>query len=714
MNDIMMGFMLEVIFINGVNEFIVEVFDYMLCIKLLCGILLCIYLMFSQLVGDRIEYGLCEFFWFGEQVEWFNVIIWVYYMKVVVIQFLLLEGMNLFLILCYYWVFILYCFFLKKKSWVDILEMENLVKIIWVLLQGVSIIIQMVDVQVFIDIVGEMINYNLDFLYLKRCQLDLYFDLNYQCVEDSFDLKVWVDYLILGLCENGRNSMVCILNFYLVCNLEIVFLWNMVDNYSNLLNLELFIFCLFILMLILVVEDQVKIYSEVNLKYMDLEKKLKIFYVKWFLFVEKEVKEWGELCQWLGFGQFFVVFYFFNIIVFCKDNNEMVLEVEQDILNSFCKNGFELILLCFNYMCNFLICLFFMVGKGLFKQLKEVGVVQCVESFNVVNLMLLVVDNFLILVGLLVFIYCNQLVFIDIFFWGMNNINYNMVVCGIFGVGKIGLIQLFICSVLDFGGFVVVFDMGDGYKFLCENMGGVYLDGEILCFNLFVNIIDIDQLVECVCDQLLVMVSFNGNLDEVYEGLLLQVVRVFWLVKENRVCIDDVVDFLKNVSDSEQYVELLIICSCLDEMIVLFDQYIVNGIYGQYFNFDELFLWDDVKMVVLELGGLEDCLLLLVVVMFFLIIYIENRMYCMLCNFKKLNVIDEGWCLLDFKNYKVGEFIEKGYCMVCCYIGVYIIIIQNIVDFDFDKVFSVVCVVWGNFFYKIIFKQSVKEFVKYN
>jgi hypothetical protein len=28
---------------------------------------------------------------------------------------------------------------------------------------------------------------------------------------------------------------------------------------------------------------------------------------------------------------------------------------------------------------------------------------------------------------------------------------------------------------------------------------------------------------------------------------------------------------------------------------------------------------------------------------------------------KKLNVIDEGWKLLDFKNEKVGQFIEKGY-----------------------------------------------------
>ncbi len=122
--------------------------------------------------------------------------------------------------------------------------------------------------------------------------------------------------------------------------------------------------------------------------------------------------------------------YFLNITAFCKDNNETALEVEQDILNSFRKNGFELISPRFNHMRNFLTCLPFMAGKGLFKQLKEAGVVQRAESFNVANLMPLVADNPLTPAGLLAPTYRNQLAFIDIFFRGMNNTNYNMAVCG--------------------------------------------------------------------------------------------------------------------------------------------------------------------------------------------------------------------------------------------------------------------------------------------
>lgn len=149
-------------------------------------------------------------------------------------------------------------------------------------------------------------------------------------------------------------------------------------------------------------------------------------------------------------------------------------------------------------------------------------------------------------------------------------------------------------------------------------------------------------------------------------------------------------------------------------MIVLLDQYTANGTYGQYFNSDEPSLRDDAKMVVLELGGLEDRPSLLVAVMFSLIIYIENRMYRTPRNLKKLNVIDEGWRLLDFKNHKVGEFIEKGYRTARRHTGAYITITQNIVDFDSDKASSAARAAWGNSSYKIILKQSAKEFAKYN
>ncbi|STE82043.1 conjugal transfer ATP-binding protein TraC [Escherichia coli] len=78
-------------------------------------------------------------------------------------------------------------------------------------------------------------------------------------MEDSFDLNVRADYLTLGLRENGRNSTARILNFHLARNPEIAFLWNMADNYSNLLNPgTVHLLSVHQLTLTLVVEDQVK------------------------------------------------------------------------------------------------------------------------------------------------------------------------------------------------------------------------------------------------------------------------------------------------------------------------------------------------------------------------------------------------------------------------------------------------------------------------
>ncbi|HBD3883794.1 TPA: TraC family protein, partial [Escherichia coli] len=164
MNDTTMGFMLEAIPINGANESIVEALDHMLRTKLPRGVPFCIHLMSSQLVGDRIEYGLREFSWSGEQAERFNAITRAYYMNAAATQFPLPEGMNLPLTLRHYRVFFSYCSPSKKKSRADILEMENLVKIIRASLQGASITTQAVDAQAFIDIVGEMINHNPDSL----------------------------------------------------------------------------------------------------------------------------------------------------------------------------------------------------------------------------------------------------------------------------------------------------------------------------------------------------------------------------------------------------------------------------------------------------------------------------------------------------------------------------------------------------------------------
>jgi conjugal transfer ATP-binding protein TraC len=93
----------------------------------------------------------------------------------------------------------------------------------------------------------------------------------------------------------------------------------------------------------------------------------------------------------------------------------------------------------------------FKSGEGLFKELQAAGVVKRAETFNVANLLPVVADSPLAPAGLLAPTYRNQLAFIDLFYEGMNNTNFNMAVCGTSGAGKTGLIQPLIRSVLDSG-----------------------------------------------------------------------------------------------------------------------------------------------------------------------------------------------------------------------------------------------------------------------
>ena len=183
-------------------------------------------------------------------------------------------------------------------------------------------------------------------------------------------------------------------------------------------------------------------------------------------------------------------------------------------------------------------------------------------------------------------------------------------------------------------------------------------------FNPFANVLDdahFDMSAERIRDQMSVMASPNGNLDEVHEGLLLQAVQAAWLEsKRNHARVDDVVQFLQDAKDSDEYADSPTIRGRLDEMIILLDQYTVNGIYGDYFNSDKPTLHDDARMVVLELGGLESRPSLLIAVMFSLIIYIENRMYQSPRGLKKLNVIDGAGSSLISRMKKWGSLSRKA------------------------------------------------------
>ncbi|EHF6614551.1 type IV secretion system protein TraC, partial [Salmonella enterica subsp. enterica serovar Newport] len=206
-------------------------------------------------------------------------------------------------------------------------------------------------------------------------------------------------------------------------------------------------------------------------------------------------------------------------------------------------------------------------------------------------------------------------------------------------------------------------------------------------------------------DQLAVLASPNGTLDEVHHSLLLRGVQEAWEAHREKARIDHVVQKLTTIREDDKYQNSPGITNRLDEIIELLGKYCSWGIYGEYFNSDEPSLTDDARFIVLELGGLQDKPDLLVAVMFSLIIYIEDKMYRTPRSLKKCCTIDEGWKLLNFKNEKVGQFIETGYRTVRRHRGAFITISQNIKDFDADDASGAAKAAWGNSAFKVILKQ---------
>ncbi|SOD79563.1 conjugal transfer ATP-binding protein TraC [Serratia sp. JKS296] len=715
-NDGSIGFMLEVQPLTGASPTEVLAIESLLRTKLPRGVPLSIHLMSSKRVGDHIESGLRDFSWSGRDADKFNAITRAFYLTAAEDRFALPLGVDIPLTLRNYRVFISMCIKARRNNKAAFLQMENLVKVLRASLMGAKIPSRSVDAGDFINVVGEMINHDPDQLYDTKRTLDPYQDLNFQCIDNGFGMNVYPDCLKINLRSAGREneSVARVMNFQLEKNPDMAFLWASADNYGNLLNPELSIACPFIITLTMVVEEQEKNQFEANRKYLDLEKKSRTSYAKVFPNVVAEAKEWGELREALSSNQTALASYFYNVTVFCEDNDNVALRCEQDVINTYRKNGIDLIAPRFKQHWNFLACLPFMAHHGVLDDLRKHGAVHRAKTLNVVNLMPVVADNRLAPSGLLAPTYRNQLAFIDIYAKGMKNPNYNMAVCGTSGAGKTGLIQPMIRSVIDAGGVAWVFDMGAGYKSLCENMGGVYIDAESLKFNPFANIVNINESAERLRDQLSVMASPDGNLDEVSESLLLMAAKAAWLSKGRSARIDDVVDFLKEAMDAEEYRQSPPIRTRIHEMTILLDKYTRGGIHGEFFNSDEPTLHDDARMVVLEMGSLEDRPDLLVAVMFSLIIFIEGRMYQTSRKTKKLCVIDEGWRLLDFENKKVGKFIEKGYRVARKHGGAYITITQNIKDFDSEEASSAARAAWANSAYKVILMQEAMAFKNYN
>lgn len=706
------GFLLKAPPLIGANETIVDALNDLVKTKLPRKSTLTVHLKSSPVVGDILDYGLEDFRWTGKEAEKFNRITRAYFQNAAVKGFKSPSKQPL--TLRNYELYISYTEPKKGDPDTTKVKFKHIQELLSASLRGAELNVEPVDGNGLLNMVHSLINLRPGELFREALTVNPLEDINFQCVEAGIDFGIYPDEIRYSLPDPAGGRQHCRLtNFMLDKNPEEFMLWQAGDNISNLLSPMNTIPDPFVVTFIIETEDQAATQGEATRKYLNKDKVANSTMAKILPMVTRERDEWNDIRGRLLSGESALVRFHYSVTLFTDDDESKVLAAEQRLINTYKKNGVELVKPEFKMLRNWMATLPFMAGEGLWQDLRVDGACRRAESIQAVNLMPVVADNRLCQKGLLAPSYRNQTAFIDLYGDGMGNTNSNMAVSGTSGAGKTGLVQPVLRSVLDSGGLVWVFDMGDGYKSFCDNMGGTYIDASQVSFNPFASVTNIVESGERIRDLMGVLASPDGNLDEVHDALLLSAVETAWHNKGNDALIDDVVAELQKDVDRYRQEGAMTLASRLDEMIVLLGKYCSDGLYGEYFNSKKPSLTDEARLIVLEMGSLGKRPDLLVAVMFSLIVYIEDKMYHSPRTLRKVCAIDEGWKLLNFKNRKVGEFIETGYRTVRRHLGAFITISQNIKDFDSVDASSAAKAAWGNSAFKIIAKQDASEFKTY-
>ena len=720
-NKTTIGFALECTPLVGANDKIVDALDYFLRNKLPRKIPLTFMLLGSKCISEQLGYGLKDFGWQGEKADQFNHITRAFYERGALVG--LNNKLNLPLSLRNYRLFVCYAEEHKKADALTLQKVNQTLSIVMESLAGASLHCEQMNDKGLLQLVREISNFRHDQIALPSSHVDPYEALNDQCADRSLTLEIRPDAIHQSLSmEKGQKSQTRIMNYMLEKNPTQFALWQTGDNLSNLLDPASSVSCPFAITMTVYVEDLVKTQNEAKKKFITNNSRANSKYINWVPGVKRKADEWKGLQSGLDTNQIALARYSYGITLFCEDDDDKALKAEMALMNTYTTNRLTLCPPTFMQLRNYLALFPFVMQEGLWGDMVRSGGTLRAKSFNVANLLPVVADNRICQKGLPIPSYRHQLSFLDIFERGsgLGNDNFNAAVCGTSGSGKSFIMQALIRQVLDAGGWTYVLDMGDSYKELCHSLGGVYVDARDLKFNPFAGVVDIKEAAESIRDLLIVLASPSSNMDDVSKSILLNAVQDVWEGKapsgrkENQVLIDDVHDYLEAQVKAAYFDPQSTVQNKMQEIIVSLKKYTTKGLYGEYFNSDKPALNEQVRFTVLEMGGLQNKPDLLAAVMFSMMIFIQQRMYLSPRNIKKLAVIDEGWKLLDNKGDFVADFIEGGYRTARKYGGSYITISQGIDDFDGDGASTAAKAAWSNSSFKIIMRQNMEAFRKYN
>lgn len=660
------GFILEAAPLPGANEQVVAALDDMLRKKLPRKTPVTVILTASKCVGERIERGVSADMWKGQMSDHLNKITRAFWQRSA------LKGLanerDYPLFLRNYRIFIVFGKPAKRftqQVMDDLVQIRNTIR---VSLSAARIDSINTDVNAFLSVMREMMNYRQEQVMTSSSDYNEDEQLNRQVVDPAIDVRVRPSHIRVELPESiepdGTRlpaSSCRVINMQMSKNPKRFALWSGADNLQNLRFPDLGIPCPFMLTWTTELEEQTSSQNEALRKDMDLSKKAQSAYGQLFPGTKRQADEWRRTREELSTNEAALCRTYFNLTLFTPDNNKDAQSCELAAVNVFRKNELEMVTVQYQQMRNWLAGFPFVMQEGMWEDLKMTGATLRAKSWNAVNLMPVVAERQLSNLGMPLPTYRNQVAFFDMFGEENGSTNFNIAVTGTSGAGKTFLIQSILRDVLNAGGFAWVIDMGDGYKNYCHQAGGVYLDGAKLRFNPFANVRDIRHSAEGIVRLLTVLASPTEPLDGVCEAILQKAVMDAWERKQHGARIDDVHNYLTSEEVNTSFADKPTIIARLAELAMLLETYCTWGPDGEYFNADKPTLDGETRFAVLELLSLEDKPKLLSSILFSLILAIQEKMYHSPRDLKKVCIIDEAWRLLGGSNPHAARFIETGY-----------------------------------------------------
>ncbi len=525
-----------------------------------------------------------------------------------------------------------------------------------------------------------------DFLHLMKLMLqqdvkDIYpAEINYndsellshQVVDSSFRCEDNKKFLtITGVNNDNKNFETAVTVFSITKLPKELMLWNNVNNYANIFELEQSIPCNHIISVIYKVDDQTRAYTRANIKTRDLSKKAKSNYAMYVSNTSELASNWESFRDDLGSGKTKSVKMLYNVIIYSEPEKRLHdVEMTQSVFNY---NGIKIHAVDRLQKPYLFVSLPFMFTGFMEQSFKLPTLMNHISSWNAVQYMPIVSDwqgtNTGILLPTLRHYWCLLNPFDSKL--GTNN---NIIICGTSGAGKSFLAQALIKLTLSIGGKVYVIDVGGSYKKTCESLNGTYIEYNNLAMNPFTHIKNIGDSIDDIVElfELLAKPRLGASDDDL--GTIREAVIQVYNEKGNLAVIDCVKQKLLELYelDKQTYPTASILAKNLT-------RYCTDSEHGKAFNAPSSLNPND-RLTVIDLQDIKNKNSIKAPVLLSIFAQVNQQVYNSGRNIPKLVIMDE--VVENLKDYPASErFIDKGYRSARRFKGSYATIAQGIGDF---------------------------------